>query len=822
MIALAKSDQLYTIVGNSTVSADVIRSYIPQQAVDPQAIQKRLMETGFFESVSVERQGNTTVVHVKEYLKLNRVIVEGNSTIPKNALKDILVSKDFGPYRKDLVDEDVKRLREVYKQSGRGFAVVNYRTVPLPNHTVDLLYTVEEGAKTGIKEITFVGNHAFSSRTLRSLMQSTEMNFLSFFKSSDIYNPETVGADLELIRRFYLKNGYADFKIASAVPQFVKGDPSGWKITITVSEGQPYTVGSIQLLSSIDGLDLKPLYDALVLQEGDLYNAEDLQRSLVGLNQAAMQSGYPFAQVRPTGERDQRTHRVNLKLVIEQGPRQYIERIRIRGNTRTRGYVIRRELDLAEGDPYNKLMVDRAKRRLLSLGFFKKVQMTTSPGSSADRIILDIQVEDQPTGSFFVSGGYSTQDGIIGEVSISESNFLGKGQYLRLGLSAGQYAYGFDLSFTEPRFMGQRIATGFDAFYHYNDVSRYARYVTSLYGAQFRIGLPITDQLGVTLRYSAYNTKLSIPNTTKQPYNSCTTPIPGVTPLHPAGTIVNGQDVGGLPIYPDCALNGQASLATKAQQGNTTTSLGGLSLTYSTLDNYFNPTQGFYAEIKPDIAGIGGDSHFMRVVGEARYYHPIYDDIIGFIRFQGGTIKELNDKPLSITDHFFLGPTLVRGFAPYGIGPRDVGTRDGRSNGVGGTNYFGGSAEMQFPIWGIPEEVGVRGAVFADAGTLFGYRGPTKFDINKDGIINGIDSNGKCNFDVASIQVEPECLNLRDKFVIRSSIGASLLWNSPLGPIRFDYAYALTKDNGVVLPGTNIRVGQDVLQAFRFSGGSSF
>ncbi|MET0259104.1 MAG: BamA/TamA family outer membrane protein, partial [Methylobacterium sp.] len=443
-----------------------------------------------------------------------------------------------------------------------------------------------------------------------------------------------------------------------------------------------------------------------------------------------------------------------------------------------------------------------------------------------DRVVVNIDVEDQPTGSFSVSGGYSTQDGIIGEVSVSESNFLGRGQYVRIAGTGGQYAKGVDFSFTEPYFLGYRLAAGFDAFYKYSDLTRFSRYETTVYGGQLRIGLPITQELGVTFRYSLYNTELTVPNTIKRPYNDCSNPIPGYTALNPAGTLLNttsGPDVGGLAAYPTCAFDGEASIALKGSQGNTLTSLVGATLAYSTLDNVARPTNGFYGEIKPDIAGLGGDSKFFRVTGDARYYKELYEDVVGFVRIQGGHISALNDDPLRITDQFFLGPSLVRGFAPNGIGPRDVGTTDARSNAIGGTTYFGGTLEVQFPIPFIPRDLGLKGAVFADAGTLFGYSGQTQFNVNGDALINGIGPGGLCNFTsigANAIRAEPECVNVRDKPTIRSSVGASILWNSPLGPIRFDYAYALSKDEGVQTAFG--RVGKDQIQAFRFSGGSRF
>ncbi|MGU3539377.1 outer membrane protein assembly factor BamA [Methylobacterium sp. A54F] len=825
-VALGGAAQAQQIVvqGNKRVDSDTIRSYVTGTASgSAEEARRNLLASGMFSDVKVSQGGGRTVVTVRENNLINRVFVEGNKKIEKATIEAELETKARGGFSEGVVNSDVQRIKELYRRAGRGTAKVTYRTVDLPNGRVDVVYTVEEGDKTGIVSINFVGNRAYSESKLKDLMTSSEMNFLSFVKTSDVYDPDRITNDLDLVRRFYLKNGYADFRVVNADARYVEGgEKAGWVITVTVDEGEQYTVGAVAIDARLPGLDTSRLDGEVRAAVGDVYNAEDVEKTLTGVTTQVARQGFPFAQVRPTGQRDRATHQVALGFVVEDGPRVYVERINVRGNTRTRDYVIRRELDITEGDAYNRVLTDRAERRLNGLGFFKKVRFSNEPGSAPDRVIINIDVEDQPTGSFSVAGGYSTQDGIIGEVSVSESNFLGRGQYVRVAGTGGQYARGFDFSFTEPYFLGYRLAAGFDAFYKYSDLTRYSRYETTVYGGQLRLGLPITEELGVTLRYSLYNTELKVPNTLKRPYNDCSVPIPGVTAVYNPGTIINGQNVGGLAQYPLCAYNGEASIALKGSQGNTLTSLAGLTVAYSTLDNLGSPRNGLYAELKPDIAGLGGDSKFFRITGEARYYKELWEDVVGFVRFQGGHVQALDGNPLRITDQFFLGPSLVRGFAPNGIGPRDVGIADARSNAIGGSTYVGGTVEVQFPIWGLPRDLGLKGALFADAGTLFGYNGRRVFNVNGDAFINGIAPGGACNFSALTIGVEPECVNVHDSAAIRSSIGASILWNSPLGPIRFDYAYALTKDEGVRVPGTNFRIGKDQTQAFRFSGGSRF
>ncbi|MGV7032649.1 outer membrane protein assembly factor BamA [Methylobacterium symbioticum] len=831
LVSTAAQAQQIVVQGNRRVDSDTIRSYVTGTASgSSEEARRNLLASGMFSDVKVAQSGGRTVVTVRENNIINRVVFEGNKKVEKATLEGQIEAKARGAFNPAVVNADVARIKEIYRRAGRGTAKVTYRTVDLPNGTIDVIYQIDEGDKTGIVSINFVGNNAYSERTLRGLMSSSEMNFLSFVKTSDVYDPDRIANDLDLVRRYYLRNGYADFQIVNADARYVEGeDKTGWVITVTVNEGEQYRVGAVAVDSRLPGVDTGRLDGEIRAAVGDVYNAEDVEKSLSGITTDVNRQGFPFAQVRPTGQRDRATHQVSLGFVVEDGPRVYIERVNIRGNTRTRDYVIRRELDFGEGDAYNRVLTDRAERRLNGLGFFKKVRFSNEPGSSPDRVVLNIDVEDQPTGSFSVAGGYSTQDGIIGEVSVSESNFLGRGQYVRVAGTGGQYSRGVDFSFTEPYFLGYRLAAGFDAFYKYSDLTRYSRYETTVYGGQLRLGLPITEEFGVTLRYSLYNTELKVPNTIKRPYNDCSTPIPGVTSTYTAtDNTVNGvprPDLIGLAKYPECAYNGEASIALKGSQGNTLTSLAGLTLAYSTLDVIGAPRNGLYAELKPDVAGLGGDSKFFRITGEARYYKELWEDVVGFVRLQGGHIESLDGNPLRLTDQFFLGPSLVRGFAPNGIGPRDVGTTDARSNAVGGSTYVGASVEVQFPLWGVPKDLGLKGAVFADAGTLFGYSGRRVFNVNGDAMINGFSPGSGCNFNTFTIGVEPECLNVRDKTTIRSSVGASILWNSPLGPIRFDYAYALSKDEGekVFVNGAYAgRVGKDQIQAFRFSGGSRF
>ncbi len=733
-------------------------------------------------------------------IQISRVVFEGNNKLKTDTLELTAQSKSRGPFNQAVVDADVQRIKDLYKNQGRGHADVSVRAVELPNGKVDVVFTVKENEKTGVREIKFIGNNAVSNWRLKNIMTTTESNWLSFFKTSDIYDPDRVAADLEQIRRYYLKNGYADFRVVSNDATFDESR-GGWILTIVLDEGVQYRIGDVRVDSHIPNVDPDRLRRYVRTSTGDVYNAELVEKSVQGITSQVGALGYAFGQARPVGQRDPATHTVSLGYIIEEGPRVFIERIDIKNNTRTHDDVIRRELDLSEGDAYNKVLMDRAERRLNNLGYFKSVKITNEPGSTPDRIVVIVDTEDQPTGAFSISGGYSTSDGIIGEVSVTESNFLGRGQYVRVAGSLGQRSNGVEFSFTEPYFLGQRLAAGFDLFTKYQDNTKYALYTSRTTGGDVRLGFPLTEEWTFVMRYALYATQISIPNTTSQPFNDCTVPIPGITPLNPDGTF---SILG-------CTANGEASLAIKQSKGTTITSAPGYSLDYNTVDNLSDPHSGVFAELKQDFAGAGGDSKYVRTTGIAKYYYEVYEDVVGLLKLQGGYLYPWGGEKVKVTDNFNLGPELVRGFAPQGIGPRDL-NGDFKNNPLGGTTYYGASVEFQFPIWGVPREIGIKGAVFADAGTLFGYKGQKYFP----GAYGGTFANPvNCNpasgsFAQLTVTAVSECVNVHDSNTIRSSVGGSLIWNSPLGPLRFDLAYALTKDK------------YDRLQVFRFSGGSKF
>jgi outer membrane protein insertion porin family len=812
--ALAQVTPQNVIVEGSThTDAATIRSYFTgtDQASVNRAVAD-LSATGMFSKVSAKIVDGQVIVTVVETTQIiNRVAFEGNRTLKGDQLAVEVQEKGFTGFDSAKADADVQRIKDAYKKVGRSDTKVSYRLVQLPNGRVDVVFKVDEGDKTGVREIKFVGNHAISNYRLISLMQTTTMNWLSWFKTTDVYDPDRLAQDQEAIRKYYMKNGYADFRIANTDVTY-HGEPDpGYVITITVDEGAQYHVSGVSVTSHLAHVDSATLKPFVKLRAGDVYNASAVDDSVNALTRELARLGYAFSDVRPHGERNDATHQIAVAFTVDDGPKVYIERVEVVGNTRTRDYVIRREFDIGEGDPYNHAMVEQGERRLNRLGFFKKVHISTRPGSTPDRVIVTIEVEDQPTGSISLSGGYSTTAGFLAEVAFTETNFLGRGQYVKLSASEGQYSRGWGVSFTEPYFLDQRLAAGFDVFHKEQNPNTWATYETWTTGATLRLGVPITDQFTVQPEYSLYGTAIKIPNTNNQPYDNCTAPgqpyySPGVGWITPVGYTGPLPSAGTISSTENCLLDGEASVAIKqaAAQGTIITSLVGYSLVWDSIDDRKNPSSGIYANFHQDVAGLGGDSKFVRETADGKYYYPVTDDLTGVLHLQAGRIDQIGGGNLPLVDNFSLGPTLVRGFAPGGMGPRDISDPNNiAGNGLGGTTYAGASAELQFPIFGLPKEVGLKGAVFADAGTLFGYQGQKDFS-------NVLGYNYCPPAGTNPSYTQLSCMDVNDDRSIRSSVGASLIWASPLGPIRIDYAYATTKGK------------YDQLQQFNFTGGAQF
>jgi len=765
--AVAQSANSIIVKGNRRVEAATIRAYFragPNGQLSPFEIDqglKALYATGLFADVKIDRSGGRLVVTVVESPVINQVVFEGNKKAKDEQLKAEVQSKPRGTLSKPTVQADVQRIIEIYHRSGRFDVSVVPKIIELPNNRVNLVFEIKEGDKTGVKDIRFVGAQAFSQGRLRNVIKTSISNWLSFLQTTDIYDPDRVEADRDLLRRFYLKHGYADVRIVSAVGEY---DPAkkGFIITFTIDEGPKYHIGTVEVISNVHAVSPDSLRDQLKIHSGDVYNAHLVQKTVESMTIAAAKRGYAFATVRPRGDRNFNARTINLAFVVEEGPRAYIERINIRGNTRTRDYVIRREFDIAEGDAYNRALIDRAERRLKNLDFFKTVRISTEPGSAPDRVIVNVDVEEKSTGQFSIAGGYSTADGFIAEVSVAERNLLGRGQFVKVAVSYGERARGFDFSFVEPYLLGYRMSGGIDVYARQNLATDYVSYDTETIGATLRLGIPVTENLAFTPNYSIYRQEITLPAN----YNDCS--------------------LGNPP--PGCYSNGEASLAVRSElaTGPVLVSAIGYGLTYNTLDNNKNPTDGILAQFKQNLAGLGGDVNFIRTTADVRRYQEIMPDVVSLIRLQGGHATGWGGQSLRMLDHFFMGPNLVRGFAPAGLGPRDLSPGLNNQDALGGSLYWGASLELQTPLYFLPKDIGIKVAGFVDAGSLWDYKGPTFYPPTG------------------------ETLVVADSSAIRSAAGIGLIWDSPLGPLRFDVAWPITSESF------------DKTQVFRFSGGAKF
>jgi outer membrane protein insertion porin family len=787
-VAHAQTAASIVVVGNRRVEAETIRSYFrpgPGGRLDAAAIDaaiKALYATGLFQDVRLSQAGGRLTVTVVENPVINRVAFEGNRRLKDEQLSAEIQSRPRGTFSRPLVQADTQRLVDLYRRAGRYDVTIVPKMIELPNNRVDLVFEINEGEKTGVKEIRFVGNNAYSAYRLRDVIRTAESNLLSFLQNNDIYDPDRIEADRDLLRRLYLKNGYADVRIVSASAQYDPGR-KGFIVTFVIDEGPRYRFGTVDVQSSVRAIDPSLLRSRLRMSQGDVYNAEAVEKTVEDMTIEAARRGYAFATVRPRGERNFTDHTINVVFVVEEGPRVYIERINIRGNTRTRDYVIRREFDIGEGDAYNRAMIDRAERRLKNLNYFKTVRITNEPGSAPDRVVLNVEVEEQSTGEFSVAGGYSTADGFLAEVSIAERDLLGRGHYARAAVTYGQRARGFELSFVEPYFLDYRLALGLDGFIKTTLASAYVSYDSRVVGGSVRLGFALSETLSLQLRYSAYQQDITLPSQ----YTNCN----ANAALGPV-TVPDAPGFSGLNCYGD----GEASLPVRIElaDGAKLTSLIGYTLSYNTLDNNRNPTSGLYAELRQDFAGVGGDVNFIRTTGDARYYRELFGDLVGMVRVQGGHVAGWGNRGLRMLDHFQMGPNLVRGFAPAGLGPRDL-TPGSFNDALGGTLYWGATVEVQMPLYFLPKETGIKVAAFADAGSLWDYRGPTGWARTNETL--------RC----AGVATVP-CFG--NDTLVRTSAGVSLIWDSPFGPLRFDYAVPLTK------------TGYDRVQEFRFGGGTRF
>jgi len=818
------------VQGNRRIEADTIKSYFkvaPGERLDAAKIDaalKALYGTGLFQDVKITQSGDKLLVTVIEAPVINKLAFEGNHRIKDEQLQEEIQSKERGSLSRAAVQADTQRIIEIYQRNGRFDVKVAPKIIQRPNNRVDLIFEIDEGEKTGIKKIVFVGNKSYADWRLKQVIKTTESNWLSFLQTTDVYDTDRIEADRDLIRRFYLKHGFADVQVVSATGEY---DPAqkGFIVTLTIEEGPLYRFGAIDIQSNVRAVNAASLRPFLLMASGQRYNGESIEKTVEDMTIELARRGYPFGTVRPRGDRNPQAKTIGVVFVVDEGARAYIERINVKGNYRTRDYVIRRELDINEGDPYNRALMDRAERRIKNLNYFKTVKITNEPGSAPDRVVININVEEQSTGDFSIMGGYSTANGWLAEISIQERNLLGTGRFARTAVTYGQYIRSVTLDYAEPYFLDTRSNAGIDLFAKETLANSYLSYGTESYGATLKWGLPIREDLALQLRYSIYTQKITLPYY----LNDCNNINPDFTNTYPTPAAVSAATAffPGGPQWPgyaaalaannqtNCFLYGQASLPIRVELGNGSylTSAVGYGLTYNTLDNNKLPTSGVVVSIGQDFAGVGGDVAYMRSVVDFHAYYEVVTDLIGNLHLQAGDMVGLNNGgEVRMIDDFKMGPNLVRGFQPAGIGPRDL-TYGTTNDNIGGTVYWGASLEFQYPFYFLPKDSGFRGAVFVDSGSVWGYRGETQNPATGEiiGTIPAVGGSFPCNTPPPPGQKGGGCaMYYADSDAVRASVGASLIWDSPFGPLRFDFALPLLKQ------------GYDRTQFFQFGGGAHF
>lgn len=727
--------------GNRRVDDATIESYLNVRrgqnysGADIDEAVKRLFGTGLFADVRINFAGSTLVVEVDEYAIVNQVIFQGNSKLKDDALARSVQLQPRGPFSEAAMQADIEIIREAYARIGREDAIVNGRTIDLGEGRVNVVFEITEGGRTKIASVNFIGNNAYSDRRLQDVISTKRSSLLSFLFRDDVYDENRLRADEEALRRFYYNRGYADFRVISASAELDETN-NEYTVNITVEEGDRYTFGDVQVESTLDGMDASTLNSLLETRSGDVYSAKDVEDTIIALTERAVGLGYAFAQVTPRGDRNFETRTISVVYSIDQGPRTYIERIEIRGNDRTRDYVIRREFDITEGDAFNQVLVQRAKRRLERLDYFTSVNISTVPGSQPDQVYLVVDVVEKSTGEFSIGAGYSTgnsasgRSGVSVEGSVAERNFLGRGQFIKVSAGGGKGSRDYSISFTEPYFLGRRIAAGFDIF---RQSRSFDNYTSAQTGATVRFGLPITEALTGQLAYTYSTEEYDL--TSACDANADGIPDPGCL-VSPAIVTAVGQSP-----WKKSAVSG--------------------TLLYNTIDDLKNPREGVYSTFSVEYAGIGGDAKYVKLTGRGTYYHTLLDeqDVVGVLVAGAGHIIPTG-QTLRLFDHFQNNDRIIRGFEGSGIGPVSL---TSPTDHLGGRTYFHASAEAQFPLPVVPHSLGLKGALFVDAATLY--------------------ANSLADVNPATTGMQ-----------WRASIGASILWSSPFGPIRIDYAIPVLKE----------------------------
>jgi outer membrane protein insertion porin family len=668
------------VEGNQRIEAPTIRSYMVVEIGEPfdpakldQSL-KNLYATGLFDDVALGREGDELVVTVVENPIINRIAFEGNRRLDDEVLSNEVQLRPRVVYTRSRVQNAVSRILELYRRNGRFAATVEPKVIELDQNRVDLVFEINEGPLTDVSRIVFIGNEAFDDSALRDVIQTREAAWYRFLTSDDTYDPDRLAFDQELLRRFYLARGYADFNVGSAIAELTP-DGRNFVITFTVDEGDRYDFGTIDLESRLPDLEPEQLRELITTKSGEVYDADQVEESIVALSEEIGELGYAFVEVEPVPTKHPDERVIDLTYVINEGSRVYIERIDIVGNLRTLDEVIRREFRVDEGDAFNTALLRRSRQRIENLGYFEQVELNTQPGSSPDKTRIEVEVSERSTGELSFGAGFSTSDGPLGDIRLTERNLLGRGQSVRAEFTISARTQQIDFSFTEPYFLDRDLAAGFDLFRRRTDFQSEGSFDQKSLGGTLRASYPLTERWRHGLRFTVRQDEIT-------------------------------------------DVDEDASRFIRDEEGDNLTILVGQDLTYDVRDTRFLPSDGYLIRLEQDVAGLG-DTQFIRHEATGSYYYPFTPNWVLNLAARGGYIFGYGGENVRLFDRFFLGGQTLRGFKFAGVGPRDITTDDA----LGGNLLFTTTAEQRFPL-GLPEELRMFGRVFVDAGTL------TELDVN--------------------------------------------------------------------------------------------
>ncbi|MGF1543399.1 MAG: outer membrane protein assembly factor BamA [Parvularculaceae bacterium] len=865
--------------GNQRIEAQTIASYLvvqPGDVADERLLDlgvKTLFRTGLFSDVTIAMQPDgTLVIDVEENPIVNRVIFEGNKRVKEDKILEEVQLAARSVFTRDKVQNDVQSIIEVYRRTGRFAATVTPKVKPLEQNRVDVIFEIDEGPKTGVAKVNFIGNEAFSANELRGELLTKESRWWRLFSSNSNYDPDRLEFERDLLRQFYARNGYADFQVVSAVAELTP-DRKDFFITFTVDEGEKYDIGEVRVKTTLARLDEGALERIVPIRSGQTYDGDRVEKAVESITFATGALGYAFVDVQPRLDRNPATKTIDLTFQVNEGPRVYVERININGNTRTLDKVIRRELRVVAGDAFNRVLVDRSKARIRALGYFGEVEIEETPGSGPDRTELDVAVKEQSTGSFSVGVGVSSTENFILDFSIEERNLLGRGQFLRLRAQASSRTRLVDLRFTQPYFLDRNLAAGFSIFNSRTNF-REVGIVRNRVGFGLNAGFQVSEfgrgsiqyqlardniefdqaagpffttspdefiaQEFVAAQISAETTAVTdlgrtgvqgqdSLGTTQTLFQSADGDFFLAGASAPLGIDDNGQiilsaDADGAPVLTvdptgldpvfsviagdTCELVDNSFNPQCTSRGQFLTSLVGYSLSFDTRDDPIDTTRGWRVSLAQSVAGLGGDVNYVRTEGSGAYHKRLFGGFIGRLRLRAGYIDGFAGDTVRVQDRFFEGASTFRGFEVAGVGPRFLIAgpngelqfdNDGEilSQAIGAKIYAIGTAEIRIPL-PLPPEYGIRAAIFSDFGTV--------------GLVD--DADKIINDDINQLRIDPVTgvglVPVQDDLGIRVSAGVSVSWDSPFGPVRFDFAEVLRKEEF------------DQTEGFRFSAGTSF